>query len=113
MVPILCINTCTHVINVYKFKLVEFKSNLLIVNFTTASDINTIGSYLISIQPLLSEKNQKPLQAYCTKQAFTGIDFSEQINSFTEGTYITHTRTHTHTHTHTHIHIYIYIYIYI
>ena len=61
MEPILCINTCTHVIKVCRFKLVEFKSNLVIANFTTASNINIIGNYLISKQSLLSEKNQKPL----------------------------------------------------
>ena len=76
MEPILCINTCTHARNVYRFKLVELKSNLFIANFTTASDINTIGSYLTSKQLLSSERNQKPLHAYFIdeKKAFTGID---------------------------------------
>ena len=68
MEPILCINTCTHAINVYRFKLVELKSNLFIANFTTALDINNIGCFLTSKQLLSSERNQKPLQAYCTNE---------------------------------------------
>ena len=67
MEAILCINTCTHIINVYRFKLDEFKSNLHIANFIIASNISTIGRYLISKQLLLSENNQKPLQIYGIK----------------------------------------------
>ena len=67
MEPILFISTCTHIINVYRFKLDEFKSNLLIANPVIMSNISIVGRYLKSKQPLLSEMNQKPLQVYCTK----------------------------------------------
>ena len=66
MEPTLC-NTCTHITNVYRFKLDEFKSNLLIANPVIMSNISIIGRYLKSKQPLLSEMNQKPLQAFCVK----------------------------------------------
>ena len=61
-------------INVCEYKLDEFKSILLIANFTTASNINTLGNYLISKQLLLSEHNQKPLQPYGTKEVFISPD---------------------------------------
>ena len=48
-------------------KLDELKSNLLIANFIITSIFSTIGRYLISKQPLLAQKNQKPLQVYCTE----------------------------------------------
>ena len=48
-------------------KLDELKSNLLIANFIITSTFSTIGRYLKSKQLLLTQKNQKPLQAYCVK----------------------------------------------